>query len=72
MRIFRFNAVLSIQFKRPLKCLTKLIKEMKRSAEEGNMSSYRFTAGKTRYRLIDYRLKYGSGKIFFRCFRNCG
>ena len=57
--------MLVIQLQCPDKCCLQFGKEVERSPEESNMSADRFSAGKAGDRLVDHRLKNGSGKIFF-------
>ena len=67
MGIVRRDNVLVIQFKGADKSGLQFGKEVKRAAQECNVSADRFTAGKTGDGLVDNCLENGSGKVFLGC-----
>ena len=57
--------MLVIKLESPYKSIAKLRQEVQRASEKSDMPPYRFTACKSRYGLIDDRLKYGCREVLF-------
>ena len=66
MRMLRCNDLVSLQVQSADKCLLQFGQEMKRTAEKCDIAADRLSTGKTADRLVDNRLKNGSGQILLR------